>query len=218
MKVGVLGSGQVGQVLAHAFLTLGHEVMRGTRTPEKLFDWREESNRAFSGRAQVGSFRSSAQFAELIVLAVKGSAATSVLDEVDPVHLAGKTVLDTTNPIADVPPTDGVLQYFTDANRSLMEILQDAAPEAHFVKCFSSVGNALMFQPKFDSGPPTMFICGNHEPAKALTKGILSQFGWEASDMGSAVAARAIEPLCILWCIQGFRNGTWNHAFKLLRP
>lgn len=218
MKIGVVGSGQVGQVLADGFLTLGHEVMRGTRDPGKLSEWRDKANLSGSDRARVGSFSEAAEFGEVVVLAVKGSAAAAVLREIGSARLAGKTVLDTTNPIADAPPTDSVIRFFTDANHSLMEILQEAAPEAHLVKCFSSVGSSLMFQPKLTSGPPTMFICGNHEASKLQAREILSAFGWEACDMGTAVAARAIEPLCILWCIQGFRNGSWTHAFKLLFP
>lgn len=216
MKIGVLGSGQVGQVLADGFLSLGHEVMRGSREPEKLEGWLSGAEARGQGTASIGTFQATAKHGELLVLAVKGAAAVAALKGIDPALLRGKTILDTTNPIADVPPVDGVISFFTDGQRSLMEILQDAYPEAHFVKCFSSVGNALMFQPKLPSGPPTMFICGNSESAKAQTRRILTDFGWESCDMGTVVAARAIESLCILWCIPGFRTGSWKHAFKLL--
>jgi predicted dinucleotide-binding enzyme len=131
--------------------------------------------------------------------------------------IAGKTVIDATNPIADAAPVNGVLRYFTDMNESLMERLQQRFPDAHFVKAFSSVGNACMVNPQFKGGKPTMFICGNNEAAKAVVSNILDQFGWETADMGSAEAARAIEPLCMLWCIPGFTQNDWVHAFKLLR-
>jgi predicted dinucleotide-binding enzyme len=126
-------------------------------------------------------------------------------------------VIDATNPIADQPPQNGVLRYFTDFNESLMEKLQKKAPAAHFVKAFSSVGNALMINPKLPGGMPTMFICGNDKGAKGEVRQILEQFGWEAADMGGVEGARAIEPLCMLWCIPGLTQGSWMHAFKLLR-
>jgi len=109
-----------------------------------------------------------------------------------------------------------VLKFFTNLDESLMERLQNAFPEAHFVKAFSSVGNACMVNPQFQGGKPTMFICGNSEAAKATVRGVLDQFGWETADMGKAEAARAIEPLCMLWCIPGFLRNDWVHAFKLL--
>ena len=131
--------------------------------------------------------------------------------------LRGKLVLDTTNPIAEEPPVDGVLRFFTGPNDSLMERLQAAFPEARFVKAFNSVGNALMVNPSFPGGKPTMFYCGNDAPAKEVVARIIEQFGWEGADMGTAVAARALEPLCQLWCIPGLRENRWTHAFRLLR-
>jgi predicted dinucleotide-binding enzyme len=125
-------------------------------------------------------------------------------------------VIDTTNPIADAPPVDGVLQYFTGPNASLLERLQAAFPDARLVKAFNSVGSARMVNPVFERGKPTMFYCGNDEPAKAVVAEILTQFGWEPLDMGAAIAARAIEPLAQLWCIPGFRENRWTHAFAVL--
>jgi predicted dinucleotide-binding enzyme len=126
-------------------------------------------------------------------------------------------VLDTTNPIADAPPTDGVLSSFTGPNESLMEQLQREFPQARFVKAFNSVGSARMIDPAFAGGPPTMFIAGNDADAKAAASRLLAEVGWDVADMGTAVAARAIEPLAMLWCIPGFRENSWMHAFKLLR-
>lgn len=211
MKAGVLGSGDVAKVLAAGLLKHGHEVRVGTRTPSKLADW-EAANRPIS----VGTFAEAARFGELIVLAVKGTAAQEALELAGGGNIAGKTIIDATNPIADAPPVNGVLQFFTDLDESLMERLQKAFPEGRFVKAFSSVGNACMVNPQFKGGKPTMFICGNDDPAKAAVRGILDQFGWETADMGRAEAARAIEPLCMLWCIPGFLRNDWVHAFKLL--
>ncbi|HRG92864.1 MAG TPA: DNA-binding protein, partial [Chitinophagaceae bacterium] len=120
-------------------------------------------------------------------------------------------------PIAAVPPEEGVLKYFTSLEDSLMERLQKIIPDAKLVKAFNSVGNAFMYKPAFKDGVPTMFICGNDAAAKHTVTGILSRFGWETEDMGAAVSARAIEPLCILWCIPGFTKNQWSHAFKLLK-
>lgn len=132
------------------------------------------------------------------------------------VPLAGKVVIDTTNPIAAAPPVNGVLRFFTSLDESLMERLQRAHPDARFVKAFSSVGNARMVNPRYAAGRPTMFICGNDTSAKDTVTGILEQFGWETLDLGSVEAARAIEPLCMLWCIPGFLRQEWTHAFKVL--
>ncbi|MGA7124563.1 MAG: NAD(P)-binding domain-containing protein [Polyangiaceae bacterium] len=212
-KIAVLGSGQVGQVLADGLLKHGHEVMRASRDPSKLSSWKT----AAGAKAHTGKLAEAAKWADSVVLAVKGGAAAAAVEEAGPSNLAGKTVMDATNPIADAPPQNGVLRFFTDLNESLMERLQKKAPDAHFVKVFSCVGNAFMVNPKFPGGPPTMFICGNDAGAKAEVRKILDQFGWDTADMGSVEAARAIEPLCMLWCIPGLAQNSWTHAFKLLR-
>jgi predicted dinucleotide-binding enzyme len=214
VKVGVLGSGDVGKVLVAGFVKRGHQVMIGTRDSEKLGEWLAQNP-----PAKTGSLAEAAGFAEVVVLAVKGTAALDAVWAAGAANLAGKTVIDATNPIADAPPVNGVLTFFTEQNESLMERLQGALPEVHFVKAFNSVGNPLMIHPQFPGGiKPTMFICGNDEAAKQTVRGILDQFGWETADMGQVEAARAIEALCKLWLIPGFTRNEWNHALKLLRP
>lgn len=211
-RFGVLGSGPVGQTLARGLKKHGYEVRIGTRTPGKLAAFVKET-----GIAE-GTFPAVAEWAEAIVLAVAGEGALAAVELAGHAHLAGKPVLDTTNPIAKAPPVDGVLSYFTGANESLMERLQGAVPQAHFVKVFSSVGNALMVDPVLPDGRPSMFICGNDAGARAMTTRLLDQFGWDTEDLGTAVAARAIEPLAVLWCIPGFLKNDWVHAFKVVRP
>ena len=211
MKVGVLGSGDVAKVLATGFLKHGHDVMMGTRSAGKLSEWETKNP---TGR--VGSFDDAAKFADLVVLAVKGSAAVDALRAAGEANLTGKPVIDATNPIADAPPRNGVLSFFSSLDESLMEILQREFPDARFVKAFNSVGNARMVNPQFKGGKPTMFICGNDEGAKKAATEILDQFGWETADMGKVEAARAIEPLCMLWCIPVFLRNEYTHAFKLL--
>ena len=211
-RVGVLGSGIVGRVLANGFLKHGYEVMVGTRQPENLQDWLADAG----PKAAVGSFEEAARFGDVVVLAVKGSAAEFVLDLAGAANLHGKTVIDTTNPISSEPPDNGVLRYFTPQNSSLMEHLQIKYERINFVKAFNSVGNALMVNPNLRDGKPTMFICGNNEKAKSEVKVILTQFGWDFADMGGVEAARPIESLAVLWCIPGFIKHQWTHAFKLL--
>lgn len=212
MKVGILGSGEVGKALGEGFIKHRHEVLLGTRHPAKLADWVAQNS-----AARVGSFAEAAEFGELIVLAVNGKASSSALGLAGAENLAGKTVIDATNPISDAPPVNGVLSFFTGPNGSLLEQLQQEFPDARFVKAFNSVGSALMVNPRLEDGRPTMFICGNDAAAKKAVTEILDQFGWETYDMGTAEAARAIEPLAILWCIPGFLRNEWTHAFKLLR-
>jgi predicted dinucleotide-binding enzyme len=168
-------------------------------------------------KARIGSFAETAAFGDLLVLATKGTAAEVVIKSIESNALKGKIIIDTANPIADAPPVNGVIQYYTSPNESLMERLQKLAPEAKFVKAFSSIGSALMVNPDFGGIKPTMFFCGNDEGAKAEVKTILTQFGFEPEDMGKVEAARAIEPLAMLWCIPGFLKNQWAHAFKLLK-
>jgi 8-hydroxy-5-deazaflavin:NADPH oxidoreductase len=214
MKIGIIGSGVVGQVLGKAFLAEGHSVTLGTRTvtKEEVVKWKSENP---SG--SVGTFAEAASFGEVIVLATGGSVTEDAIKLAGTDHFAGKVVIDATNPIAAAPPVNGVLQYFTGPNESFMERLQVLLPEAKLVKAFNSVGNAFMYKPKFPGGTPTMFIAGNDDEAKKTVTSILTSFGWETEDMGKAEAARAIEPLCILWCLPGFIRNQWSHAFKLLK-
>lgn len=211
-KIAILGSGEVGTALAKGFLASGHAVMRGSREPSKLEAWKQDAG----GEASIGTFAEAAAWGEVIVIAVKGTAAEAAIEQAGPANLAGKTVLDATNPIADEPPDNGVLRYFTGPNESLMERLQRKAPDARLVKAFNSVGNMFMVNPPFQP-KATMFICGNDAAAKREATEILERFGWEVADMGGVEAARPIEALCQLWCAPGFAHKEWSHAFKYLK-
>ncbi|MBK8254148.1 MAG: NAD(P)-binding domain-containing protein [Polyangiaceae bacterium] len=211
MKVGILGSGVVAKALGNGFLSSGHEVMLASRDGSKVKGWSEHA------KATSGTFAEAAAYGDVVVLAVKGTVAVDAVKLTGEKALAGKTVIDASNPIADAPPTNGILTFFTGPNDSLMERLQSAAPDANFVKAFSCVGNAFMYRPNFPGGPPTMFICGNNDGAKAVVRDILKEFGWDAEDIGKVEGARAIEPLCQLWCAPGLQRGQWTHAFKLLK-
>ena len=216
MRIGVLGSGDVARSLAAGFLKHGHEVLLGTREPNKLRDWLKAN-----ARSSAGSFADAAAFGDVLVLAVRGSVAARALRLAGTSNLVGKTVIDACNPISDQPPVNGVLRFFTSLDDSLMERLQKEFSVARFVKAFNSVGHAHMVEPKLPGGPPTMFICGNDAPAKKTVAVLVAQLGWEAVDMGMVESARAIEPLCMLWCIpvllKGGSPAPAAHAFKLLR-
>jgi predicted dinucleotide-binding enzyme len=213
MRIGILGSGVVGRALAAGFIQHGYDVMAGSRQPEKLEAWKDDVGDSLL----TGKFAETAAFGDIIVLAAKGTAAENVLDLAGEDNLSGKTIIDTTNPIADEEPVNGVIKYFTDLNYSLMEKLQKKMSNSNFVKAFSCVGSHFMVNPNLGGETPTMFICGNDDSAKKQVNEILYQFGWEVEDMGAAEAARAIEPLAILWCIPGFRENRWTHAFRLLK-
>ena len=209
-KIGVIGSAVVGQTLAQGFRKHGYGVRIASRTPDKLSDFSSKSGIA------AGTFADVAAWSEIVVLAVKGTIAEDAIRTAGEANLRGKVVIDTTNPIAEAPPVDGVIQYFTGPNQSLLEQLQQRFPSVRFVKAFNSVGAARMVNPAFAGGKPTMFYCGNDAEAKATVATIVDRFGWEGLDLGTATAARAIEPLAQLWCIPGFRDNKWTHAFKVL--
>jgi predicted dinucleotide-binding enzyme len=214
MKVGIIGSGVVGQALARAFKAEGYAVTLGTRDTSKpeVVKFNKETN------IPVGTFQDVAQGSEVIVLATKGTGTEEAIKLAGTDNFANKVVIDTTNPISEsVPPTNGVIHFFTTLEESLMERIQRLIPDAKVVKAFNIVGNSYMYKPKFPGGTPTMFICGNDDRAKTVVKDILLLFGWDTEDMGKVEAARAIEPLTILWCIPGFIRNQWTHAFKLLK-
>lgn len=187
--------------------------MMGTRNSdsEEFRRWCKKEPRA-SG----GTFADAAQFAEIIVLCVLGRIVDKVIESAGPQNFVGKTLIDTTNPLADAPPVGGVLLYTTGPHESLGEKIQALLPQSHVVKAFNSVGNSLMVNPHFEQGVPTMFLCGDNDPAKSQVAEIIHQFGWEPFDCGGIIASRALEPLCMLWCIPGFLKNQWSHAFKVL--
>jgi 8-hydroxy-5-deazaflavin:NADPH oxidoreductase len=214
MKIGILGSGEAGQTLAKGFFNEGHDVTLGTRTltKEEVERFKNENP-----KIPVAEFGDTAKFGELLVLAVAGYAAEDVINAAGKDHFSNKVLIDVSNPSAKTPPVNGVLKFFTSLDESLMERIQKLIPDAKVVKAFNSVGSTFMYKPNFKDGLPTMFICGNDDAAKKTVTEILTAFGWETEDMGKVEAARAIEPLCILWCIPGFIRNDWSHAFKLLK-
>lgn len=213
MKIGILGTGDVGKSLGSAFIALGHEVKMGSRDAhnEKAVTWASTSGI----NASTGTFADAAQFGEVVVLALSWAGAENALNLAGADNFAGKVVIDAINPLEFEPGKGPTLAIgHTD---SAGEQVQRWLPSAHVVKAFNTVGHAHMFKPDFPCGPPDMFICGNDAAAKETVTEILKDFGWPAIDIGGIEGSRLLEPLCILWVGYGLRTGTWNHAFKLLR-
>jgi predicted dinucleotide-binding enzyme len=210
VRVGVLGSGDVGRVLAGGFIKLGHDVKVGSRDPEKLREWAEKSG----PHASAGTFEEAARFGDLIVLATLGTAAESALKMAGIDNFAGKVVIDATNPLDFSSGGPKLSIGFDD---SLGEQVQRLIPNARVVKAFNTVGNAHMINPDFPGGPPDMFICGNDDDAKKLVAQVCQHWGWGVIDLGTIESSRYLEPMCLVWVLHGVRSGTWNHAFKMLR-
>jgi len=213
VKIGILGSGDVGQKLGSGFIAAGHEVMLGTREPssDKVKKWVTDNGKA----ASAGTFEQTAKYGEALVVATLWSGTENALKLAGPKNFEGKVVIDATNPLIfeeNKPPR--LALGHTD---SAGEQVQRWLPGARVVKCFNIVGNQYMFRPQFDGGPPDMFIAGNDDEAKKTVTGFLKQFGWPAIDIGGIEGARLLEPMCIIWVLYGNRTGTWHHAFKLLR-
>jgi len=213
MRIGILGTGDVGRALGTAFVTLDHEVKLGAREAvnEKAVAWAKEAG----PRASAGTFAEAAKFGELVVLATLGAANESVLTQAGPAHLSGKILIDTTNPLdfsQGMPPRLGLA-----GSDSGGEQVQRLAPGAKVVKAFNIVGNAHMFRPSFPGGPPDMLICGNDEAAKKAVTDLLVDFGWPSTDLGGIECSRYLEAMCLVWVLYALKTGQWNHAFKLLR-
>jgi 8-hydroxy-5-deazaflavin:NADPH oxidoreductase len=222
MKIGIIGSGEVGRKLADGLLDLGHQVKIGTRDTSKkeVVEWIDKHRKKGDKEAEnasVGDFAEAATFGDdLIVLCTSWSGTSNAIKMADPGNMTGKVVIDTTNPLdfsQGLPPRMAV--GVTD---SAGEINQRLLPGAKVIKAFNIVGNPYMVHPDFPGGPPTMFICGNDEQAKKMvTESILTPFGWEIVDIGGLEGARLLEPLAMLWITHYFRTGTGDHAFKLLK-
>jgi predicted dinucleotide-binding enzyme len=213
MRIGILGSGEVGRALGKGFAGLGHEVKIGSRDPHKveLAEWVRTSGAA----ASAGTFEEAAEFGEVVVVATLWSGTEDALRLAGPERLRGKVVIDVTNPLVFTPgqPPSLALGHTDSAGEQVQRWL----PGARLVKAFNTVGHAHMVRPDFPGGPPDMFICGNDDAAKQQVAGFCRDFGWGVIDIGGIEGSRLLEPMCIGWVLYGIRSGSWNHAFKMLR-
>lgn len=211
MRIGIVGSGDVGRALADAFIATGNEVIVGTRTPAKLEQWISKHE---SGRAAVGNFSDAASRGEVVVIATLWAGTKDAIRSAGPENMAGKFVIDVTNPLEFTEKGPKLALGFSD---SAGETVQRLLPSAKVVKAFNTVGSPHMYKPDFPGGPPAMFICGNDEEAKAKVTRILDSFGWETVDIGGIEGSRLLESLAMLWIVHYLRKGSGNHAFKLLQ-
>ncbi len=211
MKIGILGSGDVGQALARAFKSEGHNVMLATR------DLKAKKALSIGNDLgiKIGDFSATAQFCELAVLATLWTATEDVIRLIEPINLAGKTVIDVTNPLdfsSGMPP-----KLLIGTNDSAGEQVQRWLKESKVVKALNIVGNAHMYKPNFGNTPPTMFYCGDNKGAKEIVHTILLSFGWQPVDIGGIEGARELEPMCVLWVKYGISTGNWNHVITVLQ-
>ena len=212
MKVGILGTGDVGKAIGKGFVTLGHEVKMGSRQAGNLkaLAWAKE----LGPKASAATFEEAATFGEIVVLATLGVANESALRAAGLETLRGKIVIDTTNPLdfsRGAPPRLAV-----SGEDSAGERVQRLLDGVMVVKAFNTVGNPLMFRPSLPGGPPDMFICGDSDEAKARVTAILKDFGWGVVDTGGIESSRYLEAMCMVWVLAGMKRGSWTHAFKLL--
>jgi 8-hydroxy-5-deazaflavin:NADPH oxidoreductase len=213
MRVGILGSGGVGQDLGLGFIGLGHDVKMGSRSPAKneIKAWLAKAGK----RASAGTFAEAAAFGELAVLAIRWTGTENAIRLAGPGNLAGKVVIDVTNPL--LSKSNALPWLAIGGNDSASEQVQRWLPKAKVVKAFNSVNHAHMFKPSFPGGPPDMFICGDDDAARETVAGICREFGWGVVDMGKLEAARLLEPLALIYIRNAIQTGNWNCAFKLLK-
>lgn len=216
MKIGILGTGDVGRTLADGFAACGHEVAIGTRDPSALKN--QELLGKISHDIKMMTFAEAAAFGQVVVFAIGWGYAKAAIDLANPANFKGKIVLDTSNPLAveqpDQPPV--LVLGHTDSGG---EQVQRWLPDARVVKALNIVGYPHMAQPDFDGAKPDMFICGNDSEAKQVANGLIRDLGWPASiDLGDISKSRFLEPMAMVWITHVFNNGfNVNHAFKLLR-
>lgn len=213
MKVAILGSGHAGQALGVGFAKEGHDVKLGTRAPDddKITQWLKRAG----PKASAGTFAQAAAWGDLAVLATRWDGTENAINLADPKNLAGKVVIDATNPLKVAPNAPpGLALGHTDSGG---EQVQRWLPKAKVVKAFNIVNAAHMYKPQFPSGPPDMFICGNDAGAKNTVTEICAAFGWPVTDIGGIEGARLLEPLAMLYVLHAIQSGKWDLAWKLLK-
>lgn len=212
-KIGILGTGMVGNAIGTKLVQLGYEVMMGSRTStnEKAATWVQANGK----KASQGSFADAAAFGEILFNCAKGEASLSVLQLADPELLKGKILVDIANPLDGsngFPPSLSVCN--TD---SLGEQIQRALPATLVVKTLNIVNCNVMVNPQLSGGDPTMFMSGNDTSAKEEVRKILIQFGWkDILDLGDITTARGTEMMLPVWLRSYMATKNGYVAFKLI--
>ncbi len=208
MKIGILGSGTVGQQLGIGFIRLGHDVKIGTRDKSKLEEWSKNN------KGSVGSFEETAEFGEIIVLATAGSGTENAINLAKKENFDDKIIIDVTNPLDHSTMPPGLNSSFENSEG---ERIQRLLPKSKVVKAFNTISAYIMCNPKREEGDPDLFICGNEEGKEFVIK-IAKEWGWKGvHDLGDISNAYLLEAFAMLWITYGFRNNHWTHAFKLLK-
>ena len=212
MRVAMLGSGRAGRTLGLGFIAHGHEVVMGTRNPnaQSVQAWLAEAGDA----ATATTYAEAAARCEIAVFVPTWAGAASAATLTGASNVAGKVVIDVTNPLGTLE--DGSSGLVVGGDDSAAEQVQRWFPDAKVVKAFNSVGVEVMVDPDLAGGPPTMPLCGNDEQARGVVAELLRDFGWEPADLGDLTAARGIEPMVLVWVAYGRRRGAWDHAFKMI--
>jgi predicted dinucleotide-binding enzyme len=212
MKIGILGSGTVGQTLGAGLAAHGYAVMLGTRDPsqEKVREWVQNTGHGVTA----GTFGETASFGELIVIATLFGGTKNALELATPAALKDKIVIDATNPLEFTKAGPTLAAGFDD---SAGERIQKQLPESKVVKAWNIVTAKTMVDPVREEGVPDMFIAGNDAEAKVAVTKLLQEFGWPVIDVGGIEGARMLESLGMLWIRYGIDNKQWTHAFKLLK-
>jgi Predicted dinucleotide-binding enzymes len=212
MKAGIIGAGVVGTTISQGLVRLGHSVMIGTRRPQK--EMMEKSP-----GISIGTFAETAAYGDVIFLCTNWSGTQNAIEQAGVWNFKKKIIIDVTNPLdGKGPDKAGRLGLAPGNNNSGGEQVQAWLPDAHVVKALNTVGNLLMINPRLQEGDPTMLIAGNDNLAKKAVSDILHKLGWkDVADIGNIEMSRYLEGLAVIWCAVGFREGSWQHAFKLLR-
>ncbi len=215
-KIGVLGSGVVGNTIATKLNQLGYNVMMGSRsaTNAKAVAWAESCKKD----ASPGTFTDTAKFASIIFNCTKGEVALEIFERAGVENFNDKLVIDVSNPLdfsKGMPPS--LIPEYTNT-KSLGEEIQKLMPKAKVVKTLNIVNCEVMVDPKKSGGDPTMFISGDDKGAKEKTVNILKQFGWnDIIDLGDITTARGMEMLLPIWLRTYMATGNGYFAFKILR-
>ena len=210
MKIGMIGSGNVGQQLAIGFVRLGHSVKIGTRDTAKLAEWLSSAGENVSA----GSLTEAAQFGEVLVLATSWGGTLNAIELAGSENFAGKIVVDVTNPLdfsQGVPP-----KLASAPGNSGAEQIQKAIPGAKITKAFNTISAHTMINPSMQDGDPVLFIAGDTDAKKFATE-TATGFGWKSViDTGDLSQSYLLETFAMLWINYAFANNHWTHAFKLL--